>query len=191
MKELDNNIEPNSYSVKIIENKKNRTLQFFKFLLNSMKMEISLNEFMKLIKMSNQGEIGLWIISIFLYYSGNYEFPLVWLHILHLIRGFLGVSIFFKLPRSYELIDSIDVEGKLMENKVFNDLMRDSAKQHILPLIQNLKVYLLAYFSLTFVNFMIDIVDFLYLLSNINSTQINSSVIVVFLMIDIIYLSIY
>lgn len=173
------------------QKKKNRTLQFYKFLLNSLKIEISLNEFMRLIKYSNQGEIVLWVISIILYYSGHKEYPLVWLHLIHLIRGILGIIISAKLPRSYELIDSIDINNNAFETKIYNDIMRDAVKERIFPKIKDMKGYLLTYFSLTFVNFMIDVVDFLYIISNMNNQPDKDSVTIVFFIILFLYIGNY
>ena len=173
------------------QKKKNRTLQFYKFLLNSLKIEISLNEFMRLIKYSNQGEIVLWFISIILFYSGHREYPLVWLHLIHLIRGILGLIISAKLPRSYELLDSIDVNNKAFETKIYNDVMRDAVKERIFPKIKDMKGYLLTYFSLTFVNFMIDVVDFLYIISNMNNEPDKASVTIIFFIIVFLYIGNY
>ena len=165
--------------------KKNRTLQFYKFLLNAMKLEISMNEFMKLVKYSNQGEIAIWILSIILYYSGNLDFPLVWLHLIHVVRGILGMVISYKLPRSYELVDSMIIDDKAN----FNDIVRESVKQTILPRLKALKGLLLTYFSLTFVNFMVDIVDFLYIISNFNTEkQQKQMCAIVFLILVCLYL---
>jgi len=156
-----NNHNPNQESP--AQKKKNRTLQFYKFLLNSLKIEISLNEFMRLIKYSNQGEIVLWFISIILFYSGHREYPLVWLHLIHLIRGILGL----------------------------NDVMRDAVKEQIFPKIKDMKGYLLTYFSLTFVNFMIDVVDFLYIISNMNNEPDKASVTIIFFIIVFLYIGNY
>jgi hypothetical protein len=185
--EMNSNI-PQNINEYPAQKRKNRTLQFYKFLLNSLKMEISLNEFMKLIKYSNQAEIAIWAVSIILYYSGNTEYPLVWLHMLHLFRGILGIVIAVKLPRSYELVQLIDSDDKVMENKIYNDVMRDSVKEHIIPRIKDMKGYLLAYFAMTFVNFMIDVVDFLYIISNLNSTTNNQASAIVFFIIVFVYI---
>ena len=182
--DIRNNELPSTNTIK-----KNRTIQFYKFLLTSLKIEISLNEFMKLVKYSNQWEIGLWIISIFIYYADGASYPIVWLHFLHLIRGICGVAISIKLPKSFELISLIEEDDKLMENKVFNDIIRDTVKKHFLPRIVDMKSFLLAYFALTFVNFMIDIVDFLYIISNLNSFVIDPTIILIFLIFDVIYIS--
>ena len=145
--------------------KKNRTLQFYKFLQNSLKVEIALNEFYNLIKCSNQAEIALWILSIILYYSGHTEYPLVWVHVLHVLRGILGIVILHKLPRTYELVELITEDDKIMELNNYNDIIRDTVKEHFLPKLKSIQCLLIVYFSLTFANFMIDIVDFLYVVS--------------------------
>jgi hypothetical protein len=134
------------------------------------------------------GEIFVWIISIVVHFNGTGDYPLVWLHLVHVIRGLLGIVISSKLPKSYELVEQIDVNDPVMENKIFNDVIRDTVKQNILPRLQDLKGYLLAYFALTFCNFMIDIVDFLYIISNLTSSSSRQLDTIVFLVLVFVYL---
>jgi hypothetical protein len=167
--------------------KKNRTLQFYKFLLNAIKIEISLNEFLKLVKFSNFGEIFIWLLSVIIYFSGNQSYPLVWLHLAHVFRGIVGIVISNRLPRSYELIEQIDINGPEMETKMYNDVIRQAVRQSVVPRVNALKGFLLGYFALTFVNFMIDVVDFLYIISKVSDNDELDTV--VFLGIVFVYLS--
>ena len=47
--------------------KKNRTLQYYKFLFYTMKTEIKVHDFLKLIRNTNTLELSLWTISVVLY----------------------------------------------------------------------------------------------------------------------------
>ena len=151
--------------------KKNRSLQYYKFLFNSLKVEISINEFIGLTKMSNQGEIIIWIISFSLYYMGKREYPQVWLNIFHVFRAILGILVLNKLPRSYELIELISQDEKIMEMKNYNDIIRVTFKNHIMPRLKTMKIILLMYFSLTFLNLIIDLIDFIYLISILGNVE--------------------
>ena len=55
--------------------KKNRTLQYYKFLFYSMKTEIKLHDFVKLVRASNASEIAIWVISLILYACTPKDFP--------------------------------------------------------------------------------------------------------------------
>lgn len=167
---IENDIQPTTKSNDVIMQThniktKNNGLQFYKFLLNSLKVEISINEFIGLIKMSNQAEIIIWIISISIYLMGSKQYPLVWIHVLHVFRAFVGMIILHKLPRSYELITHIIHDEKLMEMNNYNDIIRQAFNDHILPRLKLMKCELSMYLTLTIVNFMIDIVDFVYVMS--------------------------
>ncbi len=194
-------IEPNHIELpdsrKPNPKKKNRTLQFYKFLFYSMKFEIKINEFVDLVRFANQSEISLWILSVVLYSNSplNFVNHFVWFHIIHLIRGVIGFLIMLKLPKSYELVESMkNVPEKELETKLFNDIVRNSIKKEILDKFQGMKSWIILYFVLTFINVIFDMIDFLYVLSNIDKGGLenNSKVILLsFLIIAVLYIGIF
>ena len=171
--------------------KKNRTLQFYKFLFYSMKIEIKINEFVDLIRFSNQSEISLWILSIVLYANSpkEYSYMFVWIHLLHVLRGLVGFLIMIKLPRSYEIVESMkNVSEKDLETKLFNDIARNVVKKEVIEKIQGMKSILIFYFALTFANFIFDAIDFLNMLSNLDKKGMQNNEKVVTLSLFIIVL---
>ena len=102
--------------------KKNRTLQYYKFLFYSLKTEIKVQDFLKLLRTSNTIEIAIWIISLLLYANTPKDFPrlrqgeksssyknsFIWFHLLHVIRGGLGSFIAYTIPRSYQVTESLE-----------------------------------------------------------------------------------
>lgn len=180
----------NKDTLKQSSKKKNRTLQFYKFLLNSLKVEICLNELYQLIKMSNHSEILIWIISMSLFYTGNREFPLVWIHSLHLVRAIIGIIIMIKLPKSCEVIEYINGNQKIMEKDNFNDVIRDSVKEKILPKLESMKCIFISYLSISFLNFMIDLIDFLYVISFISVSSHKLQIVTLtFVILNFLYIS--
>lgn len=151
--------------------KKNRTLQFYKFLFYSMKVEIKIHEFYDLIRFSNQSEISIWILSLVLYFNSPADFSniFVWIHLIHIIRGVIGFLILLKMPRSYNVVEAMkNVPEKEMETKLFNDIARSVVKKEVVEPMERMKAWLIVYFVLTFVNFIFDVIDFLYILANID-----------------------
>jgi len=145
------------------------------------------------VKFSNFGEIFLWFISIIVYFSGQQTYFLVWLHLAHVFRGILGIVISNRLPRSYELIEQIDVNQDAMETKLYNQVIRDAVYRNVVPRLSALKCFLLGYFALTFVNFIFDVIDLLYILSGMNSnnqldTVVFLIIVFVYIVIDLAYL---
>jgi len=149
--------------------RKNRTLQYYKFLFYSIKMEIKVTEFIDLIRFANQSEISLWIISLVLYESGYSAF--IWLHILHLIRGLIGFLLLIKFPKSGDIIDQMALNKQDIENYIFNDLARKSIRIRIAEPLMSMKPYLIIYMLLTILNFCIDSLDFFYQLSKFDKTD--------------------
>lgn len=143
--------------------KKNRTLQYYKFLFYSIKLEIKATEFVDLIRFANQSEISLWIVSLVLHQEGYSGF--LWFHIIHFIRGLIGFFLLFKFPKSGDMIDQMSLNKQDIENHIFNDLARKSVRERILEPFKSMKPLLFIYMLLTILNFCIDSLDFFYQLS--------------------------
>lgn len=167
-----NVVEPQPNNSQPQPKKKNRTLQYYKFLLYAMKIEIKMHEFIDLIRFSNQSEISLWILSVVLYFKSpeNYSNLFVWIHVIHIIRGLIGFLLMIKLPRSYKLVEAMEVSNKEMETKLFNDIAREVINKEVVVKLQGMKGWMITYFALTFINFVFDLIDFFYCLSNIDKT---------------------
>ena len=163
--------------------KKNRTLQYYKILHYSMKLEIKIHEFIDVVRFSNQSEISLWILSIVLYFNSpqNYTNYIVWFHFLHVLRGLFGMIIMLKLPRTYNIVESMNVDNTQMENMLFNDILRSVVNREVVDRLKNIKKSLIFYFVLTFVNLTIDIIDFFICLTNVEKTDISNNYKIIYL----------
>lgn len=171
---------------------KNRTLQYYKFLHYAMKTEIKYYEFHSLAKWCSHVEVLSWIASIILYFSAEeFKTAFPWLNTIHLARGIIGYIILVKLPRSYEFLNKIDIDYNTAATQEYNYIMRDQVKKHFLKDILDMKCWLVTYFSLTFANFIIDIIHFIYCVASLDdkdqklSDQLD---IVTFLLISIIFM---
>ena len=144
-----------------LDKKKNRTLQYYKFLLYSLKTEIKITEFYSLIKHSSIVEIITFMITILLMFSGKLYFPLfVFCGIFHFIKGCIGLYLLEHLPKSYTLIDKMAVNEKLQETDLFNDIVRSVVKEEIFKSLENNRVLLNLYYFLNFVNYVCDLISF-------------------------------
>jgi hypothetical protein len=199
--EDNNNIDSN-YENKSLK-KKNRTLQYYKFLFYSLKTEIKVHEFIKLIRASNAGEISLWVISLFLYISTPKDFPklttgqkstsyknsFIWFHFMHVIRGAIGIAIIYTFPRSFQVINSLEstVDSKL-EKTLFNDLIRENIFFNVTEKIKSKKVLVIIYIILTIINFAFDMIDFLIVLASLSGAIPAAKVVLLtYLLIAILY----
>ena len=186
-------------------NKKNRTLQYYKFLFYSLKTEIKVHDFLKLLRNSNTAELSIWTISVVLYANipkdvniikskeeidVKYNGAFIWFHIFHLIRAFLGMFIGYKLPRSYQIMDSLqNLSDEKLEKTLFNDIIRETLYNQVILVIKERKLIILIYFFSTILNIIFDAIDFFVTLSKLTSAPSGSKVaLITYLFISIIYL---
>lgn len=139
--------------------KKNRILQYYKFLYYSIKLEIKTTEFIDLIRFAIRSEISLWIISMVLRQEGYSGF--LWFQIIHFVRGLIGFFLLFKFPKSGNIIDQMELNKQDIENYFFNDLARKSIKIRIFEPFYSMKPLLVIYMLKTILNFCIDSLDFI------------------------------
>ena len=185
--------------------KKNRTLQFYKYLFYSMKTEIKSHDFLKLLRNSNTAELSIWTISVVLYANIPKNYPInkegetssiryngifIWLHLVHIVRACLGMFVGYKLPRNFQIMDILqNISENKLETTLFNDIIRETLLNHIISKIKERKKIILAYFFLTLVNMLFDIIEFFVLLSKITRSPSNEkNIFITFLLIVIIYL---
>lgn len=193
---------PSSEQVK----KKNRTLQYYKFLFYSLKTEIKAQDFLKLLRTSNVIEIAIWIISLLLYANTPKDFPrlrqgersssyknsFIWFHLLHVIRGGLGIFIAHTLPRSYQVTESLEtLSDSKLETTLFNDLIRETIFFSVTEKIKSKKIPIIAYLILTALNFIFDIIDFFVIVSSLSKARSDAKVVLLtYLLIAGIYITV-
>lgn len=172
METPQNAISPNGV---INTKKKNRTLQFYKFLFYSLKAEIKAHEFINIIRITIIFEIVLWAIIFTLniissdfpnvYEYGNkvnFSNGFVYPQFSHVIRGITGMIIYCRFPKSYDPIETIKkVDDTKLENIFFNDLAREIINDTIIDPIKKQNLCLFIYLGLTIFNIVIDLISFI------------------------------
>lgn len=182
----------NNINNKISHKKKNRTLQFYKFLFYTMKTEIKINDFLKLIRNSNTAELTLWTISVLLFANIPKNFPILkegeklratysgvflWFHLLHIIRACLGMYIGYKLPRSYRVMDELQkIPDEKLAKTLFNDIIRETLLSHAVLVIKKRRFLILIYFIISVLNSIIDLIDFLVVLARLSNCASSAKV---------------
>lgn len=201
--EGSNNIDIN-YNQNNGLKKKNRTLQYYKFLFYSMKTELKLHDFVKLVRASNAGEIAIWIISLILYANTPKDFPklsegekstsyknaFIWFHIIHVFRAALGIFLIHSLPKSFQVINSLESNSdEKLERTLFNDLIRETIYFNVTEKIKPKKIPILIYLIMTVVNFVFDLIDFLVILSALSGAKPEAKVVLLtYLLISVLYM---
>ena len=187
--------------------KKNRTLQYYKFLFYTMKTEIKVHDFLKLIRNTNTLELSLWTISVVLYANVPKNFPILkpgeknkskysgtflWFHILHVVRACIGMYVGYKLPRSFQIMDFLQtLPREKLAKTLFNDIIRETIYNKVILVIRKNKVHIFIYFLLTILNIIIDIIEFFYILIKIPGISDSARIeFITYFIINIIYLHI-
>ena len=185
--------------------KKNRTLQYYKFLFYSLKTEIKAQDFLKLLRTSNTIEISIWIISLLLYANTPKDFPkisqgeksssykntFIWFHLIHVARGGLGIFIAYTIPRSYRVTEYLEtISDSKLETTLFNDLIRETIFFSITEKIKAKKIPIIAYLILTALNFIFDIIDFFIVITSLSRARNDAKVVLLtYLIIAAIYIA--
>ena len=184
--------------------KKNRTLQYYKFLFYSMKTELKLHDFVKLVRASNAGEIAIWIISLILYANTPKDFPnlseggksapyknaFIWFHFIHVLRAALGIFLIHSLPKSFQVINSLESNSdEKLERTLFNDLIRETIYFNVTEKIKPKKIPIFIYLIMTVINFVFDLIDFLVVLSSLSGAKPEVKVVLLtYLLISVLYM---
>ena len=204
----NNNYDNNNYGNNNNQNtvvKKNRTLQYYKFLFYTMKTEIKVHDLLKLLRNSNTAELSIWTMSVVLFANIPKNFPIlkegenstatysgvfIWFHIFHIIRAFLGMYIGYKLPRSYQIMDILqNISDEKLAKTLFNDIIRETLLNNAIIVIKQRKVLIFIYFISTILNAIIDIIDFFIILSKISGSASSAKVVfITYMIITVIYL---
>jgi hypothetical protein len=199
--ERNNNIEYNENNGL---KKKNRTLQYYKFLFYSMKTELKLHDFVKLVRASNAGEIAIWVISLILYANTPKDFPklsngekstsyknaFIWFHFIHVLRAVLGIFLIHTLPKSFQVINSLESNSdEKLERTLFNDLIRETIYFNVTEKIKPKKIPIFIYLIMTVINFVFDLIDFLVVLSSLSGAKPEVKVVLLtYLLISVLYM---
>ena len=160
--------------------KKNRTLQYYKFLFYSMKTEIKTNDFLKLLRNTNTLELSLWTISVVLYANVPKDFPILkedeknntkysgtflWFHIFHVIHACFGMYIGYKLPRSFQIMDFLtSLPKEKLQKTLFNDIIRETLYDKVILVVKKNKIHVFIYFIISIINIIIDVIEFFWIL---------------------------
>lgn len=184
--------------------KKNRTLQFYKFLFYSIKVEIKAHEFVEMVRFANIGEICLWVISL-IFYCCTSEFPntdekgkkvdlnkngFIWVQIIHVVRAITGLIIYYSFPKTFLPVETVkQTDENKLETVFFNDLVRDTVNETVIKPIQSKKVALFLYVGLTFFDILVDAISFLAFIANLHKAVPSIKVVIMaYVYIDVIYL---
>jgi hypothetical protein len=137
-----------------------KNTRLFKFILYSSKIEIKTNSLIKMIYTTSLFEIFLWIVGFLLFMEAPGDLYLIWVLIVHLGKGILGIVVLNRLPKTYEIIENLSKNPNFEESKIMDMINTQIRETFIDKWNQNKRVFLF-YLIATLVSLLIDIVIFI------------------------------
>jgi len=169
-----------------------KNTKLFKYILYTSKVEIKSNSFMKMVYSTSLFEISLWIIGLLLFIASPSSLYLIWVLIIHFVKGILGLILLNNMPKTYEIMDNLYKKENLDEDKMIETIDQIVKETFVQRWTEN-KNKLFIYFVCTIICLLADIIILfvqLFLFGNPNYFLMQVSImfiIVVFLISDIIY----
>ena len=175
---MEGNVEINQISSseqKIYD--KNRELNkqrigFFTFLMNSAKGEMAFDGFQKVLYWNGILDIFLFFISFCLFLSYASQFWRNIFFVLHAVKGVISLFILKNLPTTSSVIEGLDN----FENESLPAIHERIYKEYKNLLLKNekkIRALMYAYWIITVINFLIDIIIFFVLLHEWGDSDYN------------------
>jgi hypothetical protein len=137
-----------------------KNTKLFKFILYTTKVEIKSNSLIKMIYTTSLFEMALWIIGFLLFLVAPKELYLIWVLIVHMFKGMLGLVILRHMPKTYEIMDNLYKNPNFEEDKIM-EMIDTQIRETFMDRWSQNKRKLLWYLILTIVSLVFDIVIFI------------------------------
>lgn len=153
---VSSSVVPNDEEFKPIQ----KDTRLFKYILYTTKIEIKFNNFINLIYNSSMCEIGFWIVGFLLFIASPSNMYLIWVLIVHLAKGILGIILLNKIPKTYEILENVASNPNYQEDKLI-ELIQTQIKESFLTRWDAHKAKFLVYVILTIICIILDFIIFI------------------------------
>ncbi len=134
--------------------------KLFKFILYTTKVEIKFNSLIRLIYNTSIFEIALWIIGFLLFVASPKDMYLIWILIVHIGKGVIGIILLNKMPKTYEIMENVAKNPNFDESKII-ELIEKEIKDFFLIKWEENKNKFFIYLISTIVCLVIDLIIFI------------------------------
>ena len=134
--------------------------KLFKFILYTTKTEIKFNSLIRLIYNTSIFEIALWIVGFLLFVASPKDMYLIWILIVHIAKGTIGIILLNKMPKTYEIMENVAKNPNFDENKII-ELIEKEIKDFFLIKWEENKNKFFIYLISTIVCLSIDLIIFI------------------------------
>ena len=134
--------------------------KLFKFILYTTKVEIKFNSLIRLIFNTSIFEISLWIVGFLLFIASPKDMYLIWILIVHIGKGVIGLILLNKMPKTYEIMENVAKNPNFDETKII-ELIEKEIKDFFLTKWEENKNKFFLYLISTIVCLAIDLIIFI------------------------------
>jgi hypothetical protein len=134
--------------------------KLFKFILYTSKVEIKANSLIKMIYSTSLFEIALWFIGFLLFIASPSNMYLIWVLIIHIIKGVLGFVILSAMPKTWEIIENIAKNPQFEEEKM-TEMIQSQIRETFMDRWTENRRKLLFYLISTVIALIIDVTIFI------------------------------
>lgn len=134
--------------------------KLFKFILYTTKVEIKFNSLIRLIYNTSILEIALWVLGFTLFVASPKDMYLIWILIVHIAKGILGMILLKRMPKTYEILENVAQNPNFDESKII-DLIEMEIKDSFINKWQQNKNLFFFYLLSNYVNLAIDVIIFI------------------------------
>ncbi len=134
--------------------------KLFKFILYTTKVEIKFNSLIRLIYNTSIFEISLWIVGFLLFVASPKDMYLIWILIIHIAKGVIGIILLNKMPKTYEIMENVAKNPNFDENKII-ELIEKEIKDFFMIKWEENKNKFFIYLISTIVCLVIDLIIFI------------------------------
>lgn len=161
--------------------------KLFKYILYTTKIEIKFNNFINLIYNTSLCEIGFWILGFLLFLASPKDLYLIWVLIVHLGKGILGLILLGIIPKTYELLENVIEDPNFKEDMIIEQIQNE-IKESFFNKWESNKSTFLVYAIFLVICFILDIIIFLVQLFKFGNDEwiLMQTCILVFILIFII-----
>ena len=134
--------------------------KLFKFILYTTKVEIKFNSLIRLIFNTSIFEISLWIVGFLLFIASPKDMYLIWILIVHIGKGVIGLILLNKMPKTFEIMENVAKNPNFDENKII-ELIEKEIKDFFLAKWEENKNKFFLYLISTIICLAIDLIIFI------------------------------
>ena len=156
---------------------KNRELNkqrigFFSFLMNSTKGEMAFDEFQKVLYWNGMLDIFLFVICFCLFLSYPSQFWRNICFLFHAVRGVISLLVLRNLPTTASVIDSLQ-NFETVSLPAIHQKIIDEYKKLLIKNEKKIRKLMYAYWIITVIDFLLDIIVFFVLLHEWGDSEYN------------------